>query len=226
MYYDSTFIILIPAIVLTIYAQFKVKSTFNKYLKVPSQSGESGYSVARKLLDNKGLYSIPIEVTKGSLSDHYDPIDRVVRLSEDVYYGDSIASISVAAHETGHAIQHDEGYKPLMIRHSIFRVANIGSNLSWFLIVAGMLFAMSKLILAGIVFFSAAVVFQIVTLPVEFNASSRAMVLLEDNGILSRDEVNDSKKVLDAAALTYVAAALTSILELLRLIAIFNRSND
>lgn len=226
MFFDSTMVILIPAILLTIYAQFKVKSTFNKYLEVPATSGETGYSVARRLLDSKGLYSIPIEITNGTLSDHYDPVDKVIRLSNDVYYGNSIASISVAAHETGHAIQHDENYSPLMIRHSLVKVANIGSNLSWFLIVAGMIFAASKLILLGIIFFSAAVLFQVVTLPVEFNASSRALTLLENNQILSRDEVNDSKKVLDAAALTYVAAALTSILELVRLLAIFNRNND
>lgn len=226
MYFDSTFIIILPAIALTIYAQFKVQSTFNKFLKVPSLSGETGYSVARRLLDSNGLHSIPIEVASGKLSDHYDPTSRVVRLSEDVYYGNSLASISVAAHEIGHAIQHGNAYKPLMLRHSLFRVANFGTKASWGFIIAGMLFAASNLILLGIIFFSAAVAFQIVTLPVEFNASSRALSLLERNNILSRDEVSGSKKVLDAAALTYVAAALTSVLELIRLIAIFNRSND
>lgn len=225
-YMDSTYIIIVPAILLTIYAQFKVQSTFNKYLKVHSRSGETGYTVARKLLDTNGLYSIPVEVTGGRLSDHYDPTTRVVRLSEDVYYGNSLASISVAAHEVGHAIQHGSEYKPLMIRHSLFKVANIGSSLSWVLLLAGIFFHMSNLILLGIIFFTAAVAFQVITLPVEFNASSRALSLLEKNAILSRDEVNGSKKVLDAAALTYVAAALTSILELVRLLAVYNRNND
>ncbi|MEG0371108.1 MAG: zinc metallopeptidase, partial [Clostridium sp.] len=201
-------------------------STFNKYLAVPSKSGETGYLVARKLLDASGLYSVPVEVTKGKLSDHYDPITRVIRLSEDVYYGKSLASISVAAHETGHAIQHSESYSPLMMRHRMFRVANIGSNLSWVFIIAGMLFTLQPLILIGIVFFTAAVAFQVITLPVEFNASTRALRLLESNAILSRDEVVGSKKVLDAAALTYVAAALTSILELLRLLAIYTRQDN
>ena len=225
-YPDPTYIIIVPAIILTIYAQIKVQSTFNKYLKIESVSRETGFSVARKLLDSNGLYSIPIEVAPGRLSDHYDPISKVVRLSSDVYYGSSLASISVAAHEIGHAIQHNTGYAPLMIRHRLFKVANIGSNLSWVLILAGMFFAMSKLILLGIIFFTAAVAFQVITLPVEFNASSRALVLLERNGILSREEVKGSRKVLDAAALTYVAAALTSILELVRLIAIYNRNDD
>lgn len=226
MFIDSTFIIILPAIALTIYAQIKVQSTFNKYLKIPSKSNETGYSVARRLLDSNGLYSIPVEVTSGKLSDHYDPTSRVVRLSEDVYYGNSLASISVAAHETGHAIQHSTAYTPLMMRHRLFKVANIGSSLSWVLIVAGMIFTQSKLILLGIIFFTAAVAFQVITLPVEFNASSRALSLLEKNAILSRDEVKGSRKVLDAAALTYVAAALTSVLELLRLLAIYNRNND
>ncbi|KMT21452.1 zinc metallopeptidase [Clostridium cylindrosporum] len=222
----SSYIIIVPAIILSLYAQFKVQSTFNKYLKVPSVSGETGYSVARRLLDSNGLYTIPIEVSGGRLSDHYDPISRVVRLSEDVYYGNSLASISVAAHETGHAIQHATSYTPLMIRHRIFKVANIGSNLSWILVLAGIFFQASNLILLGIIFFTCAVAFQVITLPVEFNASSRALTMLEKNAILSREEVKGSKKVLDAAALTYVAAALVSVLELLRLILIFNRSND
>ncbi|MEF9952513.1 MAG: zinc metallopeptidase [Clostridium sp.] len=226
MFFSPTYIIIVPAILLTLYAQFKVQSTFKKYLGVPSRNGDTGYAVARKLLDSKGLYSVPIEVSGGRLSDHYDPMSRTIRLSEDVYYGSSIASISVAAHETGHAIQHAENYSPLMIRHSLFKVANIGSSLSWVFILLGMIFTSSNLILFGIIFFTAAVAFQVITLPVEFNASARALNLLESSNILYREEVQESKKVLSAAALTYVAAALTSILELARLLLIYNRNND
>ncbi|MEG2337707.1 MAG: zinc metallopeptidase [Clostridium sp.] len=226
MIFDPTYIIIVPALLLSLYAQFKVQSTFSKYLNIPSKMGETGFTVARKLLDSKGLYSIQVEVTRGRLSDHYDPISRVIRLSEDVYYGNSISSISVAAHETGHAIQHAEGYSPLMLRHRLFKVANIGSNLSWVFIILGILFTASNLILIGIIFFTGAVAFQVITLPVEFNASARALKLLESNHILYSDEIGSAKSVLGAAALTYVAAALTSILELARLILIYNRSND
>lgn len=226
MIFDPTYIIIVPALLLSLYAQFKVQSTFSKYLNIPSKMGETGFTVARKLLDSKGLYSIQVEVTRGRLSDHYDPISRVIRLSEDVYYGNSISSISVAAHETGHAIQHAEGYSPLMLRHRLFKVANIGSNLSWVFIILGILFTASNLILLGIIFFTGAVAFQVITLPVEFNASARALKLLESNHILYSDEIGSAKSVLGAAALTYVAAALTSILELARLILIYNRSND
>lgn len=220
---DSTFLILIPALLISIYAQMKVSSTFNKYSNIRSVRGYSGAQVARMLLDSNGLYNIPVELVRGKLTDHYDPTRRVMRLSEDVYYGTSVASIGVAAHETGHAIQHQQNYSPLIIRNSIFPVVNFGSNFSWIIFLVGLIFSFGPLMQIGIILFTAVVIFQLITLPVEFNASSRALVLLENNGILYSDEVTGAKKVLSAAAMTYVAAALTAIAQLLRLILLSER---
>lgn len=220
---DSTFLILIPALLISIYAQMKVSSTFNKYSNIRSVRGYSGAQVARMLLDSNGLYNIPVELVRGKLTDHYDPTRMVMRLSEDVYYGTSVASIGVAAHETGHAIQHQQNYSPLIIRNSIFPVVNFGSNFSWIIFLVGLIFSFGPLMQIGIILFSAVVIFQLITLPVEFNASSRALVLLENNGILYSDEVTGAKKVLSAAAMTYVAAALTAIAQLLRLILLSER---
>ncbi|MCT8976879.1 zinc metallopeptidase [Clostridium sp. CX1] len=225
MYFDSSFIILIPALIIAAWAQFKVSSTFEKYSKVGSSGGYTGAQVARILLDSYGLYDIPVELTPGRLSDHYDPTRRVMRLSEEVYYGNSVASIGVAAHETGHAIQHKERYAPLVIRNSIVPVANFGSNASWILFLLGMVFGLKGLVSIGILLFTAAVVFQIITLPVEFNASNRALKILESKGILYGSELGGAKSVLSAAAMTYVAAALTAVAQLLRLIFI-SRSDD
>ncbi|MBC8631037.1 zinc metallopeptidase [[Eubacterium] tenue] len=222
---DPTLIILIPAILFTMYAQFKVNNTTSRYFKVSSRLGYTGEQTARRILDANGLYDVRIEMVPGRLSDHYDPRSNVVRLSEDIYYGTSITATSVAAHECGHAIQHAKGYAPLQIRSSLVPVVNFASNISWFLIFAG-LFMSGPLLKIGILLFSASVLFQIITLPIEFNASSRALVQLGNEGILEGKEIKQGREVLTAAALTYVAAALTSVLQLLRLIAIAQRHDD
>ena len=195
------------------YAQFKVSSTTNKYFRVRTQRGYTGEQTAREILNANGIYDVRIEMTRGTLSDHYDPRNKVLRLSQDVYRGTSITSVAVAAHECGHAIQHARGYAPLTIRGAIVPVVNFASSASWLLKI-------------GILLFSATVVFQLITLPVEFNASHRALIQIENLGIVSRDERRESKRVLDAAALTYVAAAATALLQLLRLITIANQRDD
>ncbi len=222
---DPTMILIIPAILLTIYAQFKVSSTTNRYFRVRSGRGYTGEQTAREILDRNGLYNVRIEMVRGRLSDHYDPRANVVRLSEDVYSGNSITSISVAAHECGHAIQHAHGYVPLNIRSSLVPVVNFASNMSWIFIMLGFLMGGSFLKM-GILLFSASVLFQIVTLPVEFNASSRALAQMTSLGIVDDREVRDSRRVLQAAALTYVAAAVTAILQLLRLVMIAQNRDD
>lgn len=225
--FDPTMVILIPAILFTIYAQFKVNSTTSRYFKVNTYRGYTGEQVARKILDRNGLYNVSIEMVRGHLSDHYDPRNNVVRLSQDIYYGTSVTSIAVAAHECGHAIQHAKGYQPLNFRTALVPVVNFSSNISWLLIMLGFIMpTMGIFLQIGILLFSASVLFQIVTLPVEFNASSRAIIQLENLGIVEGKEKSQSKKVLTAAALTYVAAALTSVLQLIRLLAIANRDND
>jgi hypothetical protein len=209
------------ALGISIWAQFRVKGTFTKWSQVATRTGYSGGEVARKILDSNGLYDIPIQVVRGTLSDHYDPIQRVVRLSETVYFGRSIASISVASHEVGHAIQHQQSYKALILRHRLFPIANIASGIAPFLFLGGFFLHQLSLIGVGILFFSAAVAFQLITLPVEFNASTRARNLMLAEGLLYNEEEKGVKKVLNAAALTYVAAALISLLELLKFVLIF-----
>ena len=216
-YFDRSFIILIPALLVAAYAQYKVSSTFNNYSRYTSRNGYTGAQVARMLLDASGLYDVPVELIPGKLSDHYDPGARVMRLSQEVYYGNSVASIGVAAHETGHAIQHKERYFPLVLRNSIVPIANFGSNASWILFILGFMFGIRGLVSLGIILFTGVVVFQLVTLPVELNASSRALKRLERRSILYGDELEGARKVLGAAAMTYVAAALTAISNLLRL---------
>ena len=228
-YFDPTYLLLIPGILLALWAQSKVQMTFNKYSKVGASSGASAASVARSILDYNGLSDVPVEMVPGHLTDHYDPSRKVLRLSESVYHSSSIAAIGVAAHEAGHAIQHQTDYVPLKVRSLLVPVAQIGSNASWFLIILGLIMSNSMLAELGVFLFSAAVIFQLVTLPVEYNASSRALVVLEGGGYLARDEVAGAKKVLDAAALTYLAAAIVSILELLRLVVltrIFGGNDD
>ena len=226
-YYDPTYIILIPAIILTMYAQFKVSSTTNRYFRVRTQLGYTGEQTAREILNANGIYDVRIEMTRGTLSDHYDPRNKVLRLSQDVYRGTSITSVAVAAHECGHAIQHARGYAPLTIRGAIVPVVNFASNASWILIMLGLFMtSTTSLLKIGILLFATTVVFQLITLPVEFNASHRALIQIENLGIVTRDERRESKKVLDAAALTYVAAAASAILQLLRLITIANRRDD
>ncbi len=222
-FFDGTMILLIPAIIFALYAQSTVKSTFNKYLRVPTQRGYTGFDVARGILDQNGLRDVPVELASGHLSDHYDPRKRTLRLSQEVYNGSSVASVSVAAHEVGHAIQHANGYVPLTLRNAIFPVASFGSQMAWVFILAGFfLQGMAVLVDVGILLFAAAVAFQVVTLPVEFNASSRALNLLDANGYVVGNELQGSQKVLRAAALTYVAAMATAVAQLLRLILLRN----
>ncbi|KSU85566.1 MULTISPECIES: zinc metallopeptidase [Fictibacillus] len=213
-------------LIIPLWAQMKVKSTYNKYSKVENSTGKTGAEVAREILDQNGLYNVAVEPIGGRLSDHYDPRTKVVRLSEENYYGHSIAGSAVAAHEVGHAIQDKESYAPLRFRHALVPVANLGSNFSYLLILAGILFTSANLLLVGIVFMAAAVLFQLVTLPVEFNASSRAMDQIVSTGMIRNNEERQARKVLNAAALTYVAAALVAVLELLRFVLMFVGMNN
>lgn len=226
MIFDSSYIILLPAIVLSLWAQFKINSTFNKYSQIRSQNGYTGAQTARMLLDSAGLMNIPVEVIPGKLTDHYDPVNKVMRLSEDVFYGASLASVGVAAHETGHAIQHKAHYAPLEIRNSIAPVVSFSSNAAWIIFFIGILLSIMPLARLGVILFAAVVVFQLITLPVEFNASSRAIKLLGERNILYSGEVDGARKVLDAAAMTYVAATLMAVSQLLQYILIINRRDD
>lgn len=218
--------LIIPAFLLSLWAQFRVSGTFNKWSEVRASSGMTGYEAARRMLDRNGLHDVPIEPVPGKLSDHYDPIARTVRLSEPVYYENSISAISVACHEVGHAIQHAQHYPMLVMRHRMFPVTRFASGIAPFLLIAGFLFQATGLIGLGIIFFSVAVAFQLVTLPVEFNASNRARALMVSEGFIAREEERGVAKVLNAAALTYVAAALISLLELVKYILIFTSSRE
>jgi Zn-dependent membrane protease YugP len=216
MFFDPLYLIMIlPALLLSVYAQIKVKSTYSKFSQVPTFRGVTGAQAAQMILKARGVSDVTVELTRGFLSDHYDPRGKVLRLSESVYAGTSIASVGVAAHEAGHAIQDADGYAPLKLRGALVPVSTLGSNLAWPLLMIGFIFMSQSLIMAGIVFFTLAVLFQIVTLPVEFNASSRALTALPATGILSESEVKGARKVLSAAAMTYVAAATAAILQLL-----------
>ena len=226
---DMSYIVfIIPALLFTMYAQGKISSTFNKYSQIASNSGYTGSQVARIILDRNGLNEVAIERVQGNLTDHYDPKNKVLRLSDATYGSDSIAAIGVAAHECGHAVQHQQGYAPLKIRGAMVPAVNLGSNLSWLFILGGVILGMNQTLLnVGILLFSLAVIFQLVTLPVEFNASSRALRILGSTGIMYEDEVGQTRKVLSAAALTYVAGAASALLSLLRLIILFGgRDND
>ncbi len=219
-YFDSTYLLLIIGMVLTLLASSKMKRTYAAYQKVPADCGLSGAQTARRVLDAAGLTDVQILQVAGTLSDHYDPRSRTVSLSTDVYRKTTIASICVAAHECGHAIQDQADYGPLRFRTSLVPVANFGSMASWPIFLAGLILSIRPLLTAGIVLFSLAVLFQLVTLPVEFNASSRALKMLEGTGILSEEENDGARKVLTAAALTYVAGLAASVLQLLRLVAL------
>ena len=225
-YFDRTMILLLPAIIIAFWAQSKVSSTYKKYRTVRTMTGYTGENVARMILDAAGLYDVPVLETRGELTDHYDPTSRVIRLSSDIYHGSSIAAAGIAAHEVGHAIQHKEAYKPLVLRTSIATAVNFSSQASIIIFMIGLLFSIPMLINIGIIFFTVAVIYQLITLPVEFNASKRALTILENRNILYGNEINGAKSVLSAAAMTYVAAALMSISQLIRLIAISNRNND
>jgi Zn-dependent membrane protease YugP len=221
-YFDPTYILVIIGVILSLAASAKVKSTFAKFSRVRSLSGMTGAQAAERILQRAGIYDVNIEHVHGQLTDHYDPRRKVLRLSDSVYGSNSIAAIGVAAHECGHAIQHRNAYVPLKLRSALVPVANFGAAIAWPLILIGLLLTGSQtLIDIGIILFSTAVLFQLVTLPVEFNASRRAIRCLGEIGILHYEELAQSKKVLDAAALTYVAAAAATILQLLRLILLF-----
>lgn len=225
MFYDSTYLLVLPAIIFALIAQIMVKSTFSKYSSENNQHGYTAKEVARKILDENGLYSVSIEYVSGNLTDHYDPSANVIRLSDSVYNGTSVAAIGVAAHEVGHAIQHAQGYAPIKIRQTIIPITQIGSSLALPLVFIGMLIgALQWLIPIGIFLYTGVVLFQAVTLPVEFNASGRALKTLDENVILYKSEVKMAKKVLTAAAMTYVAAMFSSLMSLLRLILISNRN--
>ncbi len=225
-FYDYYYIILvIPAIIISMYAQFKVQSTYKKYSEVMSKKGLTAREVTRKILDLSGLTNVKIEHIAGKLSDHYDPRTNVIRLSDSVYSDASVASLGVAAHEAGHAIQHATGYFPIKLRNSVLPVANIGSRLSVPLIILGIILSFEPLISFGILLFSFVLLFQLITLPVEFNASRRALSILNDTNMLDESELIGSKKVLSAAAMTYVAAALVSATQLLRLLLISRNRN-
>lgn len=228
-YFDPTYILVLIGAVICMIASARVNSTYAKYAKVRSMSGLTGADAAQRLLRNAGIHDVRVEQVAGKLTDHYDPRSKTLRLSETTYGDSSIAAIGVAAHECGHAIQHARNYAPLTIRGALVPVANIGSTLSWPLILLGVVLSWNATLLnIGILMFSLAVLFQLVTLPVEFDASRRAVRLLGENGILYGDEIDKTKKVLGAAALTYVASAAASILQLLRLLILFGgrRSDD
>ncbi|AGF55056.1 MULTISPECIES: zinc metallopeptidase [Clostridium] len=224
-FFDSTMLLLLPAIIISFWAQTKINSTYSKYNEVRTVNGYTGQQVARMMLDDAGLYDVRIEVINSKLGDHYDPSNKVLRLSPDVYFGETISSAGIAAHEVGHALQHKEKYAPLVIRNSIVPAVNIGSSLSWILFIAGLFLGFKGLTTLGIILFLGVVVFQIITLPVEFNASTRALDILKSRGILYAEENKNAQKVLDAAAMTYVAATLMAISQLVRLIALSNRDD-
>nr|WP_175614746.1 zinc metallopeptidase [Piscibacillus halophilus] len=213
-------------LILPLWAQSKVKNTYKKYMKVPNSSGMSGADVARRILQENGIYDVRVEETKGFLSDHYDPRKKVVRLSSHNYHQHSKAAAAIAAHEVGHAIQDAEEYAFLRFRHALAPVANLGSNMSFFLILAGIILGATGLVGIGIVFMAFAVLFQLVTLPVEFNASNRAMDQLVSSGVITSSEHPETKKVLNAAALTYVAAAVVALMELVRFVLMFLHMNE
>jgi len=230
--YDPTVILVLPALILSMYAQFKVKNTFDKFSNIQNYKGLTGAEVAKQLLVASGINDVKVEHISGSLTDHYDPKNKVLRLSDAVYSSKSLSALGVAAHETGHAVQHNESYAPLVARSALVPAVNISSQIATPLILFGFLIASAGsasgsignlILILGIVLFSVVVLFQMVTLPVEFNASSRAIEMLKDYNILSEDEISPARKVLNAAALTYVAATTVAILNLVRFIIMASR---
>lgn len=225
-FFDPTMVLLIPAVIFSMWAQFKVKGTFARYSEIRSRRGVTADQVSRALLDRFGLQGIRVERIAGELTDHYDPSAKVLRLSDSVAGSTSIAAIGVAAHEVGHAIQDKEDYQFLRLRNTIVPVVNISSTLSMPLFLIGLLMGSLNLLNLGILLFCGVLVFHLVTLPVEFDASARALKLLSETGLLASDEIGGAKSVLDAAALTYVAALVMTILQLVRLIALRNMRRD
>ena len=226
MFWDPTYILVIIGVLITMVASAGVNSTYAKYRKVNSMSGLTGAEAAERILHGAGIYDVKIAHISGNLTDHFDPTSNVVRLSDSVYSSRSVASIGVAAHEVGHAIQYAVGYTPIRIRAAIIPVTNFGSKLSMPLILLGVVFQWQPVVNLGILLFSLMTLFQLITLPVELNASRRALKTLEGDNILYGEEVSQAKKVLTAAALTYVAALLTSAAQLLRMILLFGRRNN
>ncbi len=226
MYWDQTIIILIPALIFSLIAQLMVKDAFSKYSGVRNSRGYTGADAARAILDRNGLSYIRIEHINGELTDHYDPGANVIRLSDSVYNNDSVAAVGVAAHEAGHAVQYAEGYGPIKVRSAIIPITQFGSNLSTPLVILGIIFSSNVLITAGILLFCTVVLFQAITLPVEFNASGRALKVLREEHFLDDDEMKGAKSVLTAAALTYVAAMFSALASLARLLLIRNRNNS
>lgn len=221
-YYDPTYILVLIGVVISLWASAKVNSTYQKYSRTRSYSGLTGAEAARRILNSAGIYDVTVEHVRGNLTDHYDPRARVLRLSDSVYGSSSVAAIGVAAHECGHAIQNEESYAPLRIRSALVPVANFGTKAAIPIIILGLFFGSSyTLIQIGLLCFALGTLFQIVTLPVEFNASARAVRILGDSHMLMEEELQQTRKVLSAAALTYVAAALASVLSLLRLFLLF-----
>ncbi len=231
-YFDPTYIFILIGAVICLIASARVNSTYNKYSKIRSKSGLTGAQAAQRILESQGIYDVKVQHISGNLTDNYNPVKKVLSLSDETYNSTSVAAVGVAAHECGHAVQHAKGYAPIRVRSALVPFANWGSKLSWILIIAGLLLFNQEtgqtMINIGIFAFSLAVLFQLVTLPVEFNASNRAVKILENTGILDLDELKYTRKVLGAAALTYVASAASSILQLLRLVILFggNRRND
>ena len=229
MYFDPTYMLVILGVIICMMASAKMNSTFNKYSRVRNHSGMTGREAAEEILRRAGIYDVRVEHISGNLADHYDPRSKVLRLSDATYNSTSVAAMGVAAHECGHAVQHETGYVPLKIRGALVPIANFGSTIAWPLIIIGLFFnsRSSALFLnLGILAFSLAVLFQIVTLPVEFNASNRAIRVLGSSGMLYEDEVKATRKVLTAAALTYVAGAASAILQLLRIILLTGNRRD
>ena len=225
-YFDPSYVLILIGLLLSMAASAKVNSTYARYARVGARCGMTGAEAAKRLLNSQGIYDVTVRRVPGKLTDHYDPRNKTVNLSESVYGSTSIAAIGVAAHETGHALQYAKGYAPIQIRSAILPATRIGSTLAPYLVIAGLIFSFYPLAYAGIALFTLAVLFQLVTLPVEFNASARAVRLLDSTGILRGEEVGYTKQVLGAAALTYVAAAAGSILQLLRLIILFGGRRD
>ncbi len=226
MYFDPTYFLVLIGALLCIFAQMRVSSTFHKYAKVRSRNGMTGAQAAERILQLSGIYDVQVEHIRGELTDHYDPSSKILRLSDATYGSTSIAAIGVAAHECGHALQHNKGYGPLKFRTALVPAANIGSKLGIPIILLGVLLGMNQMFIQiGIWVFAIAVLFQLVTLPVEFNASNRALAMLGDYGMMEQEETRGCRKVLSAAALTYVAAAASSILQLLRLVLLFGNNN-
>ncbi len=222
-YMDPTYVLVILALLLSMFASFGVKSTFSKYDKVRNSRGVTGADAARQILNRNGLYNVRIERVSGSLTDHFDPKTNVVRLSDSTYSSTSVAAVGVAAHECGHAVQYSVGYAPIRLRNSMVPAVNFGNSLAMPLFLIGLILGITGLEWAGIILFSLALIFQLVTLPVEFNASRRALGIIKEHNILYEDEYAGAKRVLTAAAMTYVASVASTALQLLRLVLLANR---